>query len=78
MEKNSENFGPMDMNKAMQLANTDAARQLMALLQAQSGDRLQQAMTQAAAGNLGQAKEILQQLMQNGQARQLLQQLQEE
>lgn len=78
MEKKTENFGGMDMQKAMQLAQTDAAKQLLAMLQAQSGQQLQDAMTQAAAGNLGQAKDILQQLLQNDQAKQLLQQLQEE
>lgn len=78
MEKKTENFGAADMQKAMKLAQTDAAKQLLAMLQAQSGQQLQDAMAQAAAGNLGQAKDILQQLMQNDQAKQLLRKLQEE
>ncbi len=78
MEKNMENFSQMDMQKAMLLAQTDTAKQLLAMLQAQSGPQLQSAMSQAAAGNFGQATEILQQMMQNDRARQLLQQLQEE
>ncbi len=78
MEKKGENFSSMDMQRAMRLAQTDVAKQLMAMLQNQSGQQLQNAMTQAAAGNLGQAKDILQQLMENEQARQLLRQLQEE
>ena len=78
MEKKTDNFGATDMQKAMKLAQTDAAKQLLSMLQAQSGPQLQEAMAQAAAGNLGQAKDILQQLIQNDQARQLLQKLQEE
>ncbi len=78
MEKNNGNFSNMDMQRAMKLAQTDTAKQLMAMLQAQSGTQLQDAMAKAAAGNLGQAKDILQQLMENDQAKQLLQQLQEE
>ncbi len=78
MEKNNGNFSNMDVQKAMKLAQTDAARQLIAMLQAQGGAQLQNAMAQAAAGNLGQAKDLLQQLMENEQARQLLRQLQEE
>lgn len=78
MEKKMEHFGNMDMEKAMQLAQTDTAKQLLSLLQSQSGAQLNDAMSQAAAGNFGQAKQILQQLMENDRAKQLLQQLREE
>lgn len=78
MEINSENFSGMDMQKAMKLAQTDTAKQLLSMLQAQSGQQLQNAMAQAAAGNLGQARDILQRLMENDQAKQLLRQLQGE
>ncbi len=78
MEHNNGNFTNLDMERAMKLAQTDAAKRLIAMLQAQSGPQLQNAMTQANNGNFAQAKEILQQLMQNDQAKQLLQRLQEE
>ncbi len=78
MEKNNDNFSTMDMQRAMKLAQTDTAKQLLAMLQAQSGTQLQDAMAQAAAGNFGQAKALLQQLMENDRAKQLLQQLQGE
>lgn len=76
MEKNSENFHNLDMERAMKLAQTDAAQQLFAMLRQNSGDQLQSAMSQAAAGNMTQAKDILQQLMASDQAQQLLRKLQ--
>lgn len=76
MEKNSENFHNIDLEKAKKLAQSDAAKQLFALLQTGNPEQLQSAMNQAAAGNIGQAKETLQQLMASDQAQRLLRQLQ--
>lgn len=75
MEKFSDDFRDFDMQQAMKLAHSDAAKQLFAMLQSSSNDALQSAMTQAAAGDMTQAQQLLQQLMANDRARALLQQL---
>lgn len=76
MAKKSGDFYPMDMQQAMKLAQTDAAKQLMARLQSADNGQLQSAMEQASAGNMTQAKALLGQLMADPQTRDLLRQLQ--
>lgn len=78
MEKMSDNFRDFDMQQAMKLANSDAAKQLFALLRSSNGDALQYAMAQAAAGNMDAARQMLQDLMQNEESKALIQQLQGE
>lgn len=76
MENISGDFRDLDMKQAMRLAKSDAARQLFALVQSSNGPQLQTAMQQAAAGNMEEARALLQQLMQDEQTRTLLQQIQ--
>lgn len=72
MEKNFHNFS---VQEAMKLANSDAGRQLLALLRQESSQQLTAAMEQAAAGDYTQAKNTINQLLANPQAKQLLEQL---
>ena len=72
MEKNFQNFS---VQEAMKLAKTDAGKQLIALLQQQNGKEIQNAMAQANAGDIRQAKQALNAILQNPEARALLQQL---
>ena len=76
MKKFSDNFSEMDMQEAMKLAQSDAARQLFALLNSSNQAMVNTALTQAAAGNMDQARQTLQQLLATEQAQQLLRQLQ--
>lgn len=77
MEKKSEGFSDFSIQQAMKLANSDAGKQLCALLRATQQDALEGAMNQAATGNLEGAKSIIEKLMSDPKARQLLDQLQE-
>ena len=76
MKKFSDNFSEIDMPEAMKLAQSDAARQLFALLNSSNQAMVNTALTQAAAGNMDQARQTLQQLLATEQAQQLLRQLQ--
>ena len=76
MKKFSDNFSEIDMQEAMKLAQSDAARQLFALLNSSNQAMVNTALTQAAAGNMDQARQTLQQLLATEQAQQLLRQLQ--
>ena len=77
MEKKNGEFQKYSMDDAMRLAQTDAAKQLIALLQQQNGAQLQHAIAQASTGDFESAKSTLSQLLSNPQAAALLQQLKE-
>lgn len=77
MEKKSEGFSEFSIQQAMKLANSDAGRQLFALLQATQQDALEGAMNQAATGNLDGAKTMIDKLMSDPKARQLMEKLRE-
>lgn len=77
MQKKNDGFGDFDIQQAMRLANSDAGRQLLNLLQSTQGDKLKDAMDQAAAGNYDQVKKTMQELMANDQARKLMKKMQE-
>lgn len=66
-----------DMRKAMDLAASPAGRQLLALLQTQSGPQLRQAMAKAAAGDYEAAKSSLSSLLEQPEVKKLLKQLEE-
>ena len=74
----SNDFPDFDMKQAQKMAQSDAAKQLFALLQSSGSDQLQSAMAQAAAGDMTEARALLRQLMENEQARGLLRQIQED
>ena len=75
MENFPKNFHEMDLQKAMALAQTDAAKQLFATLQQTHSPQLQEAMDQASKGDMTKAKAILSQVMDSEATRSLLQQL---
>lgn len=60
------------MHEALRFAQSPAGQQLLQLLVQTGGKDVQQAMEQAAAGDLTQAKKLLTILLQNPQTRQLL------
>ncbi|MBQ7344740.1 MAG: hypothetical protein IJW45_01585 [Oscillospiraceae bacterium] len=72
MKKNSPGFS---MEDAYRLAQTDAGKQLIALLQSQNSDTIQQAMSQANAGDTVQAQQTLSQLLHSPQIQALVEQL---
>lgn len=76
MEKFPQDLQDVDVRSAMELANSDAAKQLFALLQTSDAQALNNAMEQAASGNLTGAKQVLQTMLQSEDARRLLRQLQ--
>lgn len=76
MEKKSEDFRDFNMQQAMKLAQSDAARQLFAMLQSSDPVQLRSAMDHATAGDMEQARKIMEQMMASQQAQALLRQLQ--
>ena len=72
MSKNSDGINDFSVQQAMKLAQSDAGKQLFALLQNTEGEKLQTAMDQAAAGDLEQVKKTMQQIMESGQVQQLI------
>ena len=75
MEKKTEEFRNFSMEEAMRLANSDTARQLIALLKAQNADALQQAAAQASQGDFASAKKKLSALLKSPEAQDLLRKL---
>ena len=72
MQEPIKNLSP---GVVMQLAQSDAGQQLLALLKQQKSDTLKQAMDQAAEGNYEDMKKTLSAFMASGQAQELLKQL---
>lgn len=72
MQKNADQFS---MQEAMRLAQSDAGKQLLALLQKENGAALQQAMDQAATGDYEQVKKTMSSLLASAEAQALIQQL---
>ncbi len=77
MEKNNQNFQDFSIQQAMKLAQSDAGKQLFALLQQTQGQKLQNAMDQAAAGDYTNAKETIQSMMASREAQELMKKLRE-
>lgn len=69
---------PNELAQLAQLAQSPTGQALMALLQQQGGDRLNEAMTQAAAGDYAQAKNALSSVLSTPEAQALLRQLEEQ
>ena len=70
-----KNFDPKSMQDAMKIVNSDAGRQLLALLKAQNGDALSAAMENAASGDYAKVKENLSAMLTSPQVQALLEQL---
>ena len=71
MQKKTERFGDFSMADAMKMAQSDAGKELFALLQSTQGDRLRSAMDQAALGDMEQVKKTMQEMMASKQAQDL-------
>lgn len=61
--------------KAMELANSEAGKKLLAYLQQNKGDELQKAMAQAASGNMEEMKKAVSSLLSDKQAKSLFDQM---
>ena len=65
----------LSMQDAMKLANSQAGQQLLALLRNTHSDKIDQAMSQASAGDYAQLSKTMEELMDSPQAKMLLEQL---
>ena len=63
------------MQEAMRLAQSDAGKQLLSLLQNTQADQLQAAMDQAAAGDYEQVKKTMSSLLASPEAQALVKKL---
>ena len=72
MLKNSQNFS---MQEAMRLANSDAGKQLLAILKESDSTMMQQAMDDASAGNYANMQKTLSSLLSSPQVQALLKEL---
>lgn len=66
-----------DMDQLMKLAQSPAGQQLLAMLQRNGADTLQNAIAMAAAGDYQEAKQTLSALLSSPQAQALLKQMEE-
>lgn len=66
-----------DMNELIRLAQTPAGQQLIVLLQKKGGNRLQEAIAKAVAGDYSGAKDILSAVLSTPDAQALLRELEE-
>lgn len=72
MQKKSEDFS---VQEAMRLAKTPAGQQLIALLQQEKGDKLQDIIRLAQAGNMQAAGNALQNVLSSPTAQALMQEM---
>lgn len=72
MQKKSQEFS---MDEIMRLAKSPAGQQLIAMLQQEDSTKLQQAVTQAQAGNIAQAGQTLSNILFSPEAQQLIKKL---
>ena len=66
---------PDTIREAMRIAQSDAGRQLLKMLQQSGGQELNQAVARAAAGDYSSATALLQQLVQDPRAKKLLEEM---
>ena len=72
MQKNSEDFS---MQEALRLAQSPAGQQLLAMLRQQDAGQLRQAMEQASAGDLHNARKTVEAMMSTPEMQKILGQL---
>lgn len=75
MGKNNENFS---MEEIKRLAQSDAGKQLMAMLASSHGDASDKVRSSMASGDMEQAKKALSAFLSDPKAQALLRQLEEE
>ena len=67
-----------DLNRLVQLAQTDAGQQLLAILRRGGGSQLSAAMEQASQGNYAAAQELLSKSLSTPEAQALIRKLGEQ
>ena len=72
MQKNSEDFS---MQEALRLAQSPAGQQLLAMLRQADTGQIQEALTQANAGDMKSAKKALNNLLADPEIQKMLRQL---
>lgn len=72
MQKKSQDFS---MEEIMRLAKSPAGQQLIAMLQQQNSDKLEQAVSQAKTGDYAQASQTLSTMLSSSEAQKLLKEL---
>ena len=75
MDQNSTLPNGISMQEVLRLAASPAGQQLIALIQKNGGNKFEQAMKQAAAGNYADAKHAMETLLADPQAQRLLKEL---
>lgn len=65
----------MDMSQIMRMAQSPAGKKLIAMLQSNNSDAMQQAMKRAAEGDYSQAKQEIEKILSTPEANRLLEQL---
>ena len=65
----------MDMSQIMRMAQSPAGKKLIAMLQSNNSDAMQQAMKRAAEGDYSQAKQEIEKILSTPEASRLLEQL---
>ena len=65
----------MDFSEIMELARTDAGRQLIALIQKRQGQRLNSAMEQASEGDYRQLQQTVREFLKTPEAKALAEKL---
>ena len=75
MNQNNPPMDPFSVQQAMKLAQSDAGKQLFALLQQSDSGQLENAMNQASSGNFIQAKNTLSAMLASPEAQELLKKL---
>ncbi len=71
----SNPFQNYSKEQLMAMAQSDAGKKLLALLQQNNSAQLQEAMNQAAAGNYDRVKDTLSSVLHNEQAQKLLKEM---
>ena len=72
---NHANFSDPGIQQAIRFAQTPAGKQLIALLESQNKQALQDAVSKAAAGNLEPMKQLIAALQESQEGKQLMDQL---
>ena len=65
----------MDMSQIIRMAQSPAGKKLIAMLQSNNSDAMQQAMKRAAEGDYSQAKQEIEKILSTPEASRLLEQL---
>lgn len=73
--QNNPNPQDFSLRQAMQMAQTPAGQQLVALLRSSGGKEFQDAMAKAAAGDYTQARELINAMLNNPEAQKLIKEL---